>query len=116
MEMYDVYRAETSWVASGIPGSDEPFLFSADCGHVHRREQDDRVQVSGPDLGRERRGRGWHAAIDLCLVNSSNAYDALACPFGVRNPFGFQPLAEDHGLPEDASDRLRAAFSPWGNP
>ncbi|KPI30836.1 hypothetical protein OV320_3072 [Actinobacteria bacterium OV320] len=36
----------------------------------------------------------WHAAIDLFLLNSGNAYDALACLFGIRNSFGFCPLAE----------------------
>ena len=40
----------------------------------------------------------WHAAIDLFLLNTGNAYDALACLFGVRNSFGFRPLTEDRGL------------------
>lgn len=47
---------------------------------------------------------------------TGNAYDALACLFGVRNPFGFRPLAEGRGLPEDASDGLRDAFNAWGGP
>ncbi|MFD9285036.1 hypothetical protein ACFWD7_48855 [Streptomyces mirabilis] len=34
----------------------------------------------------------WHAAIDLFLLNDGNAYDALACLFGIRNSFGFRPL------------------------
>ncbi|MGW6732745.1 hypothetical protein [Streptomyces sp. NPDC055013] len=58
----------------------------------------------------------WHAAIDLFLLNTGNAYDAFACLFGVRNSFGFQPLTEDRGLPEDASDGLRAAYDSWGGP
>jgi hypothetical protein len=33
----------------------------------------------------------WHATIDLFLLNGGNAYDALACLFGVRNHFGFRP-------------------------
>ncbi|MFD1306882.1 hypothetical protein [Streptomyces kaempferi] len=52
----------------------------------------------------------WTAAIDLFVLNVGNAYDALACLFGVRNSFGFRPLAEDRGLPEDVSDGVRAAF------
>ncbi|MEJ8669825.1 hypothetical protein WKI71_19510 [Streptomyces sp. MS1.AVA.1] len=58
----------------------------------------------------------WHAAIDLFLLNTGNAYDAFACLFGVRNSFGFQPLTEDRGLPEDASDGLRDAYDSWGGP
>ncbi|WP_415948332.1 hypothetical protein [Streptomyces sp. KLOTTS4A1] len=58
----------------------------------------------------------WTAAIDLFLLNTGNTYDALACLFGVRNAFGFQPLAEDRGLPEDTSDGVRAAFTAYGGP
>ena len=58
----------------------------------------------------------WLAAIDLFLLNTGNAYDALACLFGVRNSFGFQPLVEDRGLPEDISDGVRAAFTAYGGP
>ncbi|MEU8850255.1 hypothetical protein AB0C70_29455 [Streptomyces sp. NPDC048564] len=58
----------------------------------------------------------WHAAIDLFLLNTGNAYDAFACLFGVRNSFGFQPLTEDRGVPEDASDGLRDAYDSWGGP
>ncbi|MFF8478665.1 hypothetical protein [Streptomyces sp. NPDC015414] len=53
----------------------------------------------------------WHGAIDLFLLNTGNAYDALACLFGVRNSFGFKPLSEDRGLPGDASDMVRGAFT-----
>ncbi|MFJ8826175.1 hypothetical protein ACIREE_30940 [Streptomyces sp. NPDC102467] len=58
----------------------------------------------------------WTAAIDLFLLNTGNAYDALACLFGVRNSFGFQPLAPDRGLPKDTSDGVRAAFTAYGGP
>jgi hypothetical protein len=58
----------------------------------------------------------WMAGIDLFLLNTGNAYDALACLFGVRNSFGFQPLAEHRGLPEDTSDGVRAAFTAYGGP
>ncbi|MET7544094.1 hypothetical protein [Streptomyces sp. NPDC005507] len=33
----------------------------------------------------------WHAAMELWLLNIGNAYDALACLFGIRNTYGFQP-------------------------
>ncbi|MET7789737.1 hypothetical protein ACFYSJ_07380 [Streptomyces sp. NPDC005248] len=59
---------------------------------------------------------GWQAVIDLFVLNIGNAYDALACLFGVRNYFGFRPLAEGRGLPEDASDGLRDAFQAQGGP
>ena len=58
----------------------------------------------------------WHAAIDLFLLDIGNAYDALACLFGVRNGFGFHPLAEGRGLPADASDGLSDTFRAWGRP
>ncbi|MFD5270854.1 hypothetical protein [Streptomyces sp. NPDC058335] len=57
----------------------------------------------------------WHAAIDLFLLNSGNAYAALACLFGVRNQFGFRPLAEGRGIPGDASEELRAEYAPYGD-
>ncbi|NUS06100.1 MAG: hypothetical protein HOV97_26505 [Nonomuraea sp.] len=56
----------------------------------------------------------WRAAVDLFFLDPGNAYDALACLFGVRNSFGFQPLAEGRGLPADVSDDVRATFDAWG--
>lgn len=35
----------------------------------------------------------WHPAIDFFLLNSGNAYDGLACLFGIRHSYGFRPLA-----------------------
>ncbi|MCX5143907.1 hypothetical protein [Streptomyces sp. NBC_00338] len=58
----------------------------------------------------------WQSAIDVWLLNSGNAYDALACLFGVRNYFGFRPPAEDRGLPEDSSSGVRAMFAAAGGP
>ena len=58
----------------------------------------------------------WHAAIDLFLLNTGNAYDALACLFGIRNSFRFRPLTDDRGLPADASTGLRGTFNAWGRP
>lgn len=56
----------------------------------------------------------WESAIDVSLLNGGNAYDALACLFGVRNTFGFRPLAEDRGLPGDVSDEVRGCFAVRG--
>ncbi|MEU2508767.1 hypothetical protein ABZ621_29190 [Streptomyces sp. NPDC007863] len=53
----------------------------------------------------------WKAGIDLFLLNMGNAYDGLACLFGIRNSFGFRPLAEDRGFPDDASEGLRREFA-----
>lgn len=58
----------------------------------------------------------WEVAIDLFLLNRGNAYDGLACLFGVRNSFGFRPLAEGRGFPDDASDGLRGEFAGYGGP
>ncbi|MFE5974604.1 hypothetical protein ACWGLB_15040 [Streptomyces sp. NPDC055893] len=58
----------------------------------------------------------WEAGIDLFLLNRSNAYDGLACLFGIRNSFGFRPLAEDRGFPDDASEGLRRTFAGHGGP
>lgn len=58
----------------------------------------------------------WVAGIDLLLLNAGNAYDGLACLFGVRNYFGFRPLAEDRGFPDDASEGLRREFADCGGP
>ncbi|MGW1640463.1 hypothetical protein [Streptomyces lavendulae] len=58
----------------------------------------------------------WEVAIDLLLLNGGNAYDGLACLFGIRNYFGFRPLAEGRGFPDDASDGLRDEFADCGGP
>jgi hypothetical protein len=58
----------------------------------------------------------WMGGIDLSFLNTGNAYDALACLFGVRNSYGFRPLAEGRRLPVDASDEVRAAFAGYGGP
>ncbi|WP_411071185.1 hypothetical protein [Streptomyces sp. cmx-4-25] len=58
----------------------------------------------------------WELGIDLFLLNRGNAYDGLACLFGIRNSFGFRPLAEGRGFPDDASDGLRAEFAGYGGP
>ena len=58
----------------------------------------------------------WEVGIDLFLLNRGNAYDGLACLFGIRNSFGFRPLAEGRGFPDDASDGLRGEFAGYGGP
>ncbi|MFF8532158.1 hypothetical protein ACN6K9_003166 [Streptomyces sp. SAS_267] len=57
---------------------------------------------------------GWHAAIDLFLLNDRNTYDALACLFGIRNYVDFRPLAEDRGFPSDASEELQTEYAAYG--
>ncbi|MFH9137161.1 hypothetical protein [Streptomyces sp. NPDC017524] len=52
--------------------------------------------------------------IDLFLLNQGNAYDGLACLFGVRNSYGFRPLAEDRGFPGDASPGLQGECAGFG--
>jgi hypothetical protein len=52
----EIAPRHTGWALRRKRG-DEPCPLSADCGHVHRRERNDRVQTLGPDLGRGRRGR-----------------------------------------------------------
>lgn len=56
----------------------------------------------------------WHAAMELWLLNIGNAYDALACLFGIRNTYGFQPLAADRGLPTDAFETVAGEHAAWG--
>ncbi|MCB5166467.1 hypothetical protein LG634_16675 [Streptomyces bambusae] len=58
----------------------------------------------------------WEPGIDLGLLNGGNAYDGLACLFGVRNHFGFRPLAEGRGFPDDASEAVRREFEACGGP
>ncbi|MFE2476710.1 hypothetical protein [Streptomyces sp. NPDC059389] len=58
----------------------------------------------------------WEAAIDLFLLNRGNAYDGLACLFGVRNSFGFRPVAEGRGFPDDASVGLRSEYAAYEGP
>ncbi|MFB6616166.1 hypothetical protein ACFCV9_18460 [Streptomyces sp. NPDC056367] len=56
---------------------------------------------------------GWQGAVDLFLLNTGNAYSALACLFGVRNSYGFRPLSEGRGLPTDMSDAARSDFAAY---
>ncbi|MEU1439298.1 hypothetical protein ABZ438_35245 [Streptomyces sp. NPDC005786] len=56
----------------------------------------------------------WQSAIEVWLLNSGNAYDALAALFGVRNSYGFRPLAEDRGLPNDIAEATRTRFGGGG--
>lgn len=42
--------------------------------------------------------------------------DGRACHFGIRNSFGFRPVAGDRCFPDDASGGLRAEFAGYGGP
>ncbi|MGV9726680.1 hypothetical protein ACWDUE_04810 [Streptomyces albogriseolus] len=68
------------------------------------------ARLWGPDD----EGSVWHAAIDLFLLDNGNAYDALACLFGIRNHFGFRPLADSRGFPSDASEGLQTEYAAYG--
>ncbi|MFJ1673148.1 hypothetical protein ACIOK4_43715 [Streptomyces bottropensis] len=67
-------------------------------------------------LGPDDEDSVWQAAIDLFLLNRGNAYDGLACLFGIHNSFGFRPLTEGRVFPDDASDGLRSDFAAHGGP
>nr|WSY54131.1 hypothetical protein OG999_31080 [Streptomyces sp. NBC_00886] len=81
-----------------------------------KRQSDGIRDWSRPIWGVDDEGSVWVGAIDLILLNTGNAYDALACLFGVRNSYGFRPLAEGRGLPVDASGEVRATFAGYGGP
>ncbi|BCJ55256.1 hypothetical protein Asp14428_67310 [Actinoplanes sp. NBRC 14428] len=51
-------------------------------------------------------GTPWRLA-DVCLGALTRNYDAFGLLFGVRNYAGFEPVAPDRGLPDDASPELR---------
>ncbi|MFD4177587.1 MULTISPECIES: hypothetical protein [Streptomyces] len=40
----------------------------------------------------------WEVGIDLYLLNQGNAYDGLACLFGIRNSYGFRPQGDSRDL------------------
>lgn len=58
----------------------------------------------------------WQAAIELDLLHQGNAYDGLACLFGIRNTYGFRPVAEGRGFPHDASEGAADLFTAFGGP
>jgi len=63
-----------------------------------------RPWASWPDLPSE---IPWKAAARLDCLNITRDYDAFGCLFGVMNFAGFQPIAADRGLPEDAGELVR---------
>jgi hypothetical protein len=52
----------------------------------------------------------WIPIADLFPFFRGRNYDAFACLFGVRNYAGFRPIAEDRGLPNDISKKVREKF------
>ena len=58
----------------------------------------------------------WTTAIDLYPLleegGPCGAYPAYAYVFGVRNQYGFSPIAEARGLPTDVSPELRTTLEP----
>lgn len=73
------------------------------------------IEVRDPWQGDE--NEGWIKAIDLFPLledgGPSGAYPAYAFLFGVRNEYGFRPIAELRGLPADASASMREGLQPW---
>jgi hypothetical protein len=52
----------------------------------------------------------WIPVMDLFSLFPGRDYDAFACLFGVKNYVGFRPIAEDRGLPDDVSEKVREEF------
>lgn len=61
-------------------------------------------------------GPPWIKAMDLDLLLDGGgpvgAYPAFAYLFGVRNQYGFKPIAESRGLPTDVSAAMLDALEP----
>lgn len=61
-------------------------------------------------------GEPWVKALDLWPLlaggGPAGAYPELAFLFGVRDTYGFAPLAAGRGLPDDVSAELREELSP----
>ena len=72
------------------------------------------IEIRDPWSGDE--NEGWIKAIDLFPLledgGLAGAYPAYAFLFGVRNVYGFRPIAELRGLPADASISMREYFQP----
>lgn len=68
------------------------------------------------DLFPAEREASWKTAIDLYPLledgGPCGAYPAYAYLFGVRNQYGFSPIAEARGLPIDVSPELCTALEP----
>ncbi|MGC0317068.1 hypothetical protein [Kitasatospora acidiphila] len=52
----------------------------------------------------------WRLAMDLYPLFDGRNYTAFGFLFGVRNYDGWQPVAANRGLPEDASAKLRQEY------
>ena len=55
----------------------------------------------------------WSTAISVSAIVGRN-YDMFALLFGVRNDAHFVPVAEDRGIPDDATDIVKGDFAHWG--
>ena len=52
----------------------------------------------------------WIPIMDLYPLFPGRDYDSFACLFGVRNFARFRPIAEDRGLPDDVTEKVREEF------
>ncbi|WP_421735260.1 hypothetical protein [Cellulomonas sp.] len=61
-------------------------------------------------------GEPWVMAVDLWPLlesgGAAGANPAFAFLFGARNTYGFTPIAERRGLPDDASSAIRGKLEP----
>ncbi|WP_028045480.1 hypothetical protein [Cellulomonas sp. URHE0023] len=61
-------------------------------------------------------GESWVRAVDLWPLltggGPAGAYPAFAFLFGARNTYGFTPVAEGRGLPDDVSSAVRGELGP----
>jgi hypothetical protein len=58
-------------------------------------------------------GKAWEFAIDLGQLYVTRDYDAFGCLFGVMNFAGFEPVAAERGLPEDAAPQTAELAARW---
>lgn len=57
---------------------------------------------------------GWWSVASHLSPFVGRRYDAFGCLFGVRNNAGFEPIAADRGIPDDAARKTREAHESWG--
>jgi hypothetical protein len=58
----------------------------------------------------------WHFAVPLTDLFREKHRDGFECLFGVAGGAGFEPVAAWRGLPEDASEPIRAEFGEHRQP
>lgn len=59
-----------------------------------------------------RDGKEWFGVINISEIIDDD-YDMFGMLFGVKNYTGFEPIAEDRGLPEDISFLAKKDYDEW---